>query len=129
MRVGATLGVVVAAVLSSATANGYDQPVHVILSTRAYGGPQVLPPGDASAPQALRERIWRAGAEASDPALKKRFLARYPSLDRFDAWAFKELLGLNPEKKVAGIDDALPTGDSGAAVYGLGSRLPDDEAG
>lgn len=109
------------------TAAGYDQKVHVYLSERAYGGP-AQPAGDAAQVAALRERIWRAGAEAKDEALRKRFLARYPTREAFDAWALKRFLGLNPDKKIAGLDEEvpLPEGD-GPAAYGLASRLPDDD--
>jgi hypothetical protein len=113
--------------LLEGVAAAYDQRVHVLLSERAYVGPKTLAEAGATA-SALRERVYRAGAEASDPELRRRFLARFPSLDKFDAWAFKELLGLNPDKSVAGLDDtALPGGADGASVYGLASRLPDDD--
>ena len=111
-------------------AMGYEQRVHVLLSTRGYGGaPTVAKADDAAAVRALRERIWHAGAEARDPALKRRFLARYPTLAAFDAWAMKELFALNPERHIAGFDEdvPLPGGGQGAAVYAAASRLPDDD--
>lgn len=129
LRVGASLAFAVAAgvVLPGTASLAYDQKVHVYLSTRAYGGAVTVPEGDADATRALRERIWRAGAESGDAALKQRFLARFPSLQMFDAWTFKHFLGLNPDKKIAGLDDMpLPAGD-GRAVYGAASRLPDDD--
>jgi len=107
-------------------AAAYDQKVHALLSTRAYQGPKTV---DSSVPNpaALRARIYKAGAES--PALKQRFLARYPTPDKLDAWAFKELLGLNPDKSIAGLDDdtPLPSATDGAALYALASRLPDDD--
>jgi hypothetical protein len=110
------------------SAAAYDQKVHVLLSSQAYGGPPSVS-GDASAVKALRERIWRAGAEARDPELKRRFLVRWPRLETFDAWSMKRLFALNPEKKVAGFDEdaPLPTGDSARDVYAAASRLPDDD--
>jgi hypothetical protein len=114
------------------SAAGYEQRVHALLSGRGYGGAAIVggsPAEDSAAVRALRERVWRAGAEARDPDLKRRFLARYPTLNAFDAWAMKRLFALNPDKRVAGFDDdvALPAGAVGADVYALASRLPDDD--
>ncbi|HEX6838512.1 MAG TPA: hypothetical protein VF334_18170, partial [Polyangia bacterium] len=110
------------------SARAYDQKVHVLLSTRGYGGPATAG-GDAAAVKALREWIWHLGAEARDPELKRRFLVRWPRIETFDAWSMKELFALNPEKRVAGFDDdvPLPAGDSARDVYAAASRLPDDD--
>ena len=126
MRRAIAIAACVAALGGSAAA--YDQKVHVLLSQHAYGGPPSVS-GDASAVKALRERIWHAGAEASDPELKRRFLARWPRLEVFSAWAFKTLFALNPEKKIAGFDEdaPLPAGDAGRDVFAAASRLPDDD--
>ena len=116
--------------LFSSASQAYDQKIHVYLSKRAYGGPALLPPapGEAQTAKALRELVWRAGAESVDADLKRRFLARYPELARFDAWEWKRFLGLNPDKSVAGLDEtALPRGDDAREVYGAASRLPDDD--
>jgi hypothetical protein len=116
--------------LVAASAAAYEQRVHALLSTRAYHGPaKVVRADDGAAVRALRERIRRAGAEARDPEVKRRFLARWPTAAAFDSWAFKRLFALNPDRHVAGFDDdvALPAGDEGAAIYALASRLPDDD--
>lgn len=116
--------------LLAASAAAYEQRVHAFLSARAYhGAATVAKADDAAAVRALRERIWRAGAEAHDPEVKRRFLARWPTAAAFDSWAFKRLFALNPDRRVAGFDEdvALPAGDEGAAVYALASRLPDDD--
>ncbi len=120
----------VGVLVAEGAAAAYDQQVHVFLSKRAYGGPKAIPAEveAARAVQALRERVWHAGAESGDPEVKRRFLARYPSLNTFDAWEWKRFLGLNPDKQVAGLDaTALPSGENGAEVYGLASRLVDDD--
>lgn len=117
-------------VLLGGIAAAYEQRVHALLSTRGYHGPAaVTAAADAAAVRALRERIWHAGAEARDPELRRRFLARYPTLASFDAWEMKRLFALNPDKRVAGFDDdvPLPAGSDGAAVYAAASRLPDDD--
>lgn len=120
--------VVLSALAAGATAAAYEQRVHVLLSERGFGG-GVQVAGDATAVRALRERLWHAGAEARDPELKRRFLARYPSLAKFDAWAMKQLFALNPDQRVAGFDEdvPLPAGDDARAVYAAASRLPDDD--
>jgi hypothetical protein len=110
-------------------ASAYDQRVHAFLSSRAYAGAKtLLPDGEPAIVNALRERIFNAGANASDPKLRQRFLARYPDLAHFDAWELKRFLALNPDAHVAGLDDTpLPPGSVGAEVYALASRLPDDD--
>jgi hypothetical protein len=119
--------VVAALVVAAATRVGaYEQKVHVFLSTRAYAGPKTLADGTTAAE--LRERVWRAGAQARDAELRRRFLARYPDPSRFDAWEWKRFLLLNPDKHVAGVDETpLPAGSDGAAVFAIASRLPDDD--
>jgi hypothetical protein len=120
------------AVLWAAPATAYDQPIHVYLSKRAYGGPSKAsaraPAEDAAAVRALRERVWRAGAGSADGVLKQRFLMRYPELAKFDAWEWKRFLGLNPDKQVAGLDEtALPSESDARALFAGASRLPDDD--
>ncbi|MDB4971558.1 MAG: hypothetical protein JWN44_7247 [Myxococcales bacterium] len=113
-------------------ADAYEQAVHVYLSRRGYAGqaqPSAATSSDAAAVRALRERIWRAGSEARDPDVKRRFLARWPGAQAFDAWAMKQLFALNPEQHVAGFDDdvALPSATTPAEIYAAASRLPDDD--
>jgi hypothetical protein len=123
---GAALGLTLV-IGSGPVARAYDQPVHVLLSARAYGGPATVPAGDPGAVRALRERVWHAGAESTDAELKRRFLLRYPTLESFDSWAFKQFLGLNPDKSIVGFDEVpLPVGD-GRTAYAAASRLPDDD--
>jgi hypothetical protein len=115
-------------IVAAADAHAYDQKVHVLLSTRAYGGPTALPATEEATARALREAVYRAGASAPAPT-GQRFLARYPALADFDAWEWKRFLGLNPDMRVAGLDDdqPLPAGSDGAPVYAAASRLPDDD--
>ena len=111
-----------------ASAQAYDQKVHALLSSHGFAGAAGVA-GDATAVKTLRERLWHLGAEAHDPELRRRFLARWPRIETFDAWSMKELFALNPEKGVAGFDDdvALPAGDAAGEVYAMASRLPDDD--
>jgi hypothetical protein len=120
-----SLGAAVAFLAFEGAAPAYDQKVHALLSKRAYQGAATLSPkgGDA---EALRLRVYKAGSES--PELKQRFLQRYPTADKFDDWAFKEFLGLNPDKQIAGIDNTpLPTAVEAAIAYAQASRLPDDD--
>jgi hypothetical protein len=117
-----------ALLLTGGAAEAYDQKIHVYLSRRAYGGPAQLQPEESQAAKALRERVWQAGAESTDAERRRRFLMRYPDLAHFDAWEWKRFLGLNPDKAIAGLDDApLPAGDDAREVYAQASRLPDDD--
>jgi hypothetical protein len=102
--------------------------VHELLSADACHLKQPLA-GDGQAVRALRQELWNAGANAKDPQLRARFLARYPTVTSFDAWAMKRLFALNPDKHVAGFDDdvALPAGADACLVYARASRLPDDD--
>ena len=75
----------------------------------------------------LRSATWRAGAGHPDPAVRERFVARYPSERQFDGWAWKEFLGLTPEARVVGVD-VLPDGPADARLLAArSSRLPDDD--
>lgn len=114
---------------------GYDASVHAYLSASSYAGPRKLAlesPSEAqanrvAAARRLRERLWSLAAQI-DPQLAHRLTTRYGTLEHFDAWEFKRLLGLNPEKMVAGVDDVpLPAAGDGAALFALASRLPDDD--
>ncbi len=128
-RVGVFVGGALLALAGVASA--YDQRVHEYISARAYDGPKTVTAdvNGAAVVRALRERIWRAGAEHHDAEVRKRFLERYPDLAHFDAWELKRFLSLNPDKQVAGLDEnvALPAGSDAAQVYALASRLPDDD--
>jgi hypothetical protein len=76
---------------------------------------------------ALRAATWQAGATHPDAGVRARFLARYPSQQQFDAWAWKELLGLTPEARVVGIDALPEVAQDARAVAAFSSRLPDDD--
>jgi hypothetical protein len=110
-------------------ASGYDEPTHRLLTERAWPAdlPRELAPAGPEDLEALRRAVWAAGAVHADAAVQARFLARWPSVRRFDAWAFKELLGLTPEAQVVGIDLAPGPELDPRAVAALGSRQPDDD--
>jgi hypothetical protein len=110
-------------------ARAYEERVHQLIGERAL--PATMAGGLAPATQAdldeLRRATWRAGASHPDPAVRARFLALYPAEERFDAWAWKEFLGLTPEARVMGVD-AVPDGPLDArGLAALSSRFPDDD--
>ena len=130
-RLAAAAGVW-AFLLAAPDARGYDVAIHSLLDERAIPAevaerrPVAFTMGDV---QALRVSIYRAGAAHSEPAVRERFLRRYPTEAAFDAWAFKEFLALDPAADVFGID-RLPepgTVPSVRALLALGSRQPDDD--
>lgn len=123
------LAALVLLLLAPRGAAAYEERVHQLIGERAL--PASMPrdlaratPGDVDE---LRAVTWRTGAAHPDPAVRARFLARYPSETGFDAWAWKEFLGLTPEARVAGVD-VLPEGTADARVLtALASRYPDDD--
>jgi hypothetical protein len=107
----------------------YEERVHQLIGERAL--PATLPSDLARATQVdvdeLRSATWRAGAGHPDPAVRERFVARYPSERQFDGWAWKEFLGLTPEARVVGVD-VVPDGPADARLLlALSSRFPDDD--
>ncbi|HZZ84546.1 MAG TPA: hypothetical protein VFE30_08410 [Anaeromyxobacteraceae bacterium] len=116
--------------LAGLPARAYDEWVHQLIGERALpsGLPRGLAPPARADLDALRAATWEAGAAHPDPAVRSRFLARYPTAAAFDDWAWKELLGLTPEARVSGID-LPPSGGGGAAleIAALAARSPDDD--
>ena len=110
-------------------ARAYEERVHQLIGERAL--PATMPGGLPRATHLdldeLRLATWRAGASHPDPAVRARFLASHPAEERFDAWAWKEFLGLTPEARVMGVD-AVPVGPVDArGLLALSSRYPDDD--
>jgi hypothetical protein len=128
---GAARIAVLAAALAAVPprARAYEERVHELIGQRAL--PASLPATLARPTQAdvdeLRLATWRAGAGHPDPAVRARFLARWPTDASFDAWAWKELLGLTPEARVGGIDWLPQAGPGAREVAAQASRLPDDD--
>ena len=114
-------------------ARAYNEALHALIAPRALAQrtawltEPIAPPAEADV-SGFRARFFRA-ALAGDPALRAKLLAKSPDEARFDAWAFKQLLLLNPAATVHGFDllseDAkpLPRG----ALLALASRWPDDD--
>ena len=118
-----------ALVLATTPALAYEERVHQLIGERALPATMPRDLGRATPIDVdeLRSATWRAGAAHPDPAVRERFVARYPSERQFDAWAWKEFLGLTPEARVVGVD-VLPDGPADARLLAaVSSRLPDDD--
>ncbi len=118
--------------LATSPARGYEEAVHALLDERAYPAELLDTPLTAATPadeDSLRRAIWRAGATHPDGDLRRRFIGRYPTADGFDAWAFKDFLGLDPDVPIFGIDElpALPSPTTLRALLPLAAREPDDD--
>jgi hypothetical protein len=122
----------VSLLLASSAAHAYNEEIHALLGERAFAAElrqTPLVPASAADVARLRTEIWQVGSTHPDARVRDAFLARWPTLQSFDDWAFKEMLGLNPDKTILGIDTVPDLGSPltvGAAVT-RGSRHPDDD--
>ncbi len=108
------------------TAAAFGERVHEALTEAALrstvGAAQVAPARPEEAAALLAEIDgWARGSRHA-----AAWTARYPESAAFDAWAFKELLSLNPEASVVGLD-RFDTADTLLAALAQGSRRPDDD--
>jgi hypothetical protein len=129
---GVVLGIAcLAAVLrAELRVDAYEERVHALIEERALP-PEILAtplvPATLDDADALRVALWHAGAEHPDVAVKRAFLSRYPSVDAFDRWAFKELLGLTPEAQIFGVDRLPAMPAHLGELVAQGAREPDDD--
>jgi hypothetical protein len=118
-----------ACLLAAAPALAYEEGIHQLLGQLSL--PADLPAGLAGPlpedADALRSAAWAAGASHPDAAVRDRFLARWPSAERLDDWAWKELLGLTPEARVVGIDLFPDLGADARAIAARAARVPDED--
>ncbi|BDG07682.1 hypothetical protein [Anaeromyxobacter paludicola] len=122
-------GALAAALLGALPARAYDEWVHQLIGQQALPAdlPRDLAPPSRGDLEALRRATWAAGAGHPDPAVRRRFLARWPTEAAFDAWAWKELLGLTPEARVSGIDALPPAQPDARALAAEEAREPDED--
>ena len=124
-----------ACALCALPARAYNERVHALLTSRALAArpawnAEVLKPPGPKDLAALRGLFWRTAGQLSDTALRTWFLARFPTEESLDAWAFKELFLLDPAASVHGFDPTedearpLPRGE----LLARASRWPDDDA-
>ncbi len=118
-----------AALVTPDRARAYEERVHQIIGERALPASTSvdLPRATQRDVDELRVATWRAGANHPDAGVRARFLARYPAEERFDAWAWKEFLGLTPEARVMGVDALPDAALDRRGLLALSSRFPDDD--
>ncbi len=113
--------------LCAGPASAYNEAVHALITGRALAqapgmSDELLPPTQADL-DAFRALFWKSAAQ--DP----RFRARFPAVESFDAWAFKEFVMLDPAATVHGFDlipsDARPL--PRLQLLQIASRWPDDD--
>lgn len=87
----------------------YSVPLHDRLADALATDPALGVAATAALPDEagldrFRLKVYRTFAEATDPALRKRFLDRYPNEAAFSATAFKELFGSSAIMPTLGFD-------------------------
>ena len=116
----------------SLPAFAYNEAIHALVTRQAFASRAAWLAEPVQAPtqadlDAFRGLFWRTAAQLPDPALRAKFLSRWPREEAFTAWEFKQLFMLDPAAKVHGFDlvDArtMPRGGLLAAA----SRWPDDD--
>jgi len=104
----------------------YGDGVHAALTEQALR-PLV---GEAQVPVASAEQVdallLSIDTWARTSAHAAAWAARYPQPPDFDRWAFKELLLLNPDREVYGVD-RFDEETSMLAVLSVSARRPDDD--
>ena len=76
----------------------YNEAIHALITRTALPDQVVVQPATQKDIDEFRELFWRKGSSIAD------FARRFPTLDSFYAWAFKEFLMLNPARRVHGFD-------------------------
>lgn len=125
---------------SARPARAYDEKIHVFIARRALQATplqqQAAPPIGAAAVKEVLRAIDAHGRGHSDAAVRAEWTRRYPQPERFDSFAMKELLLLNPREPLYGfdrVDDRLlndPLDQKVSTLLDLvvrGSREPDDD--
>jgi hypothetical protein len=109
--------------LISAPALAYNEAVHAFITARAIHDPRLLTPPTQDDLDAFRILFWQRAIEHPE------FAHRYPSVEAFTAWEFKQFLMLDPAARVHGFDltpeDAAPM--QRGRLLSLASRWPDDD--
>ena len=108
-RVSASLLAFVLAALSTLPASAFEQGIrslvydYVFPERSAWLRERVTPlPRGGS--DSFRNWLYEQSVGLKDEDLVERFRGRYPTVEVFDRWAFKEFLGLDPKSESWGID-------------------------
>ena len=119
--------VALAILLCAPAAHAYNEVIHAFLTVQAFAGRESWLAEELPAPapaeiEALRALFYREAAARS-----AAFRARFPSLDRFDAWEMKRYFMLNPKAQVHGFDPVDLRSMKRGDLLALASRWPDDD--
>jgi len=119
--------VALALLLCAPAAHAYNEAIHAFLTVDAFAGRESWLAEELPAPapaeiEALRALFYREAAARSAP-----FRARFPSLERFDAWEMKRYFMLNPKAQVHGFDPVDLRPMKRSDLLALASRWPDDD--
>lgn len=113
-------------IIGAGTVLGYATPIHAGFWELAFGDKprQTLTKPATGDLDALRSKFYDR-ASAHDPAFK----AKYPTAASFDVRAWKELLALNPDRQVSGIDlvPLITPTQTDIELGRAGSVMPDDD--
>jgi hypothetical protein len=111
------------AALISAPALAYNEAVHGFITGHALHDQRVLTPPTQDDLDSFRVLFWQHAIEHPE------FAHRYPSVEVFTAWEFKQFLMLDPAARVHGFDltaeDAAPM--QRGRLLSLASRWPDED--
>jgi hypothetical protein len=119
--------VALALLLCAPAARAYNETIHAFLTVRAFALreswlAEELPAPAAEEIDALRAIFYREAAAGS-----ASFRARFPSVDRFDAWEMKRYFMLNPKAQVHGFDPVDLRPMKRGELLAIASRWPDDD--
>ncbi|HZX93532.1 MAG TPA: hypothetical protein VFE90_03390 [Myxococcales bacterium] len=116
-------GFLLALALLSTPALAYNEAVHAMITGRAIRDETVLQPPSQADLDAFRVLFWQRAIEHA------AFAHRYPDVESFTAWEFKQFLMLDPAARVHGFDrtpdDAVPM--PRGKLLQVASRWPDDD--
>src|SRR5262245_28589343 len=87
----------------------YNEAIHALVTRQAFAARAAWLAEAVRAPtqadlDAFRGLFWRTAAQLPNPALRAKFLSRWPREEDFTAWEFKQLFMLDPAAKVHGFD-------------------------
>jgi hypothetical protein len=109
-------------VVFASPALAYNEAVHAAITHRAIAeeGALLQPPSQADL-DAFRALFWKRASRVAE------FARRYPTLDSFGAWEFKQFVMLDPEARVHGFDALAEAPMTRRALLAAASRWPDDD--
>jgi hypothetical protein len=114
------------ALLCAPSALAYNEAIHALVTGRAFASRAAWLDETLAAPtpedlEAFRALFFHAASNDG------RFAARWPTVESFTAWEFKQLLMLNPAARVHGFDPVDLRATKRGELLQLASRWPDDD--